>query len=219
LFSYVGTQATALRSLGIPLYGALGPCDSNALNGCPEPLTLGEQARLYLARTRPRYFVDVPKRHLRMVFLDSFDPSCADPFGYSDACVAWLADTLANTPRARRVLVFSHVPPLARLMSPPALALRGSDALMELLSEHASQVLALVHAHASAESFDNGETFPIIAAGGGNGQGPDDAAEAKEPQRACWDIMLVNPVRDTLRFVRLDAGGNRIVEDGEARWL
>jgi hypothetical protein len=34
----------------------------------------------------------------------------------------------------------------------------------------------------------------------------------------CWDVLLVDPTTDTLRFIRFGAGNDRIIEDGVAKW-
>ncbi|MDR3052616.1 MAG: glycosyltransferase [Coriobacteriales bacterium] len=220
-----------LRAVGAPVFSVLGECDSNALNNNPDPLSLLEQSELNLGRSKPHYQVDIEGRHTRLIFLDSFDTDYEQPFGYSEDCIAWLRCTLAATPPARRVVVFSHLPPEARLMGVGG-ALRGQDALKEVLGAQAHRVLAFIHGHTHADSLDNEGAFPVVSLASATCEGlcGDRPQGALVPQRArecatqeCWDVLLVNPVNDTLRFVRFGATphevDDRLIEEGRAAWV
>jgi glycosyltransferase involved in cell wall biosynthesis len=227
LREYVGAMLGDIKGIGVPVNAVLGTCDSNSTHNNPEPLSLLEQSQLYLERQQPHYYVDVPRGHLRLVFLDSYDPSCEQPFGYSDDCVEWLRHTLAETPRARKIIVFSHMPPVARLQRSAA-TLRGEHALMELLNAHAHQILAFISGHNHADVIDNEEAFPIVSIASAKceisveGKPEGFVTPERELNRAeqeCWDIMLVDALEDRIRFVRFGAGRDRIVEKGRVRWV
>jgi CDP-glycerol glycerophosphotransferase (TagB/SpsB family) len=226
LREYVSTMLDDLQKTNLPLDVVLGEHDSNSLYGNPEPLSLFEQSQLYLGRQQPRYYRDIPKRHLRLIFLDSYDPSYEQPFGYSDECLEWLRCTLSETPRARRIIVFSHIPPLARLQC-GATELRGEQALADILRKHSHQILAFINGHTHTDNLDNNESFPIVSIASAKCESiPDGKPEGSvtptrtldHARQECWDIMLVNTVQDRVRFIRFGAGKDRILEGGGARW-
>jgi hypothetical protein len=205
---------------------ALGEHDANCAQGNPEQLSLTEQSELYLGSSKLHYFVDIPNKHLRLIFLDAFDESSEPALGYSQDCVDWLRCTLVDTPPARRVVVFSHMPPLGRLL-PDAAILRGQDELMKVLNEQSGRILAFVNGHNHFDRLDNEGSFPIISIANAKCEAifKDKPQDSIIPERTldsstqeCWDVLLVNPLTDTIRFIRFGAGADRIVANGEAQW-
>jgi hypothetical protein len=183
---------------------ALGDLDANAAPGNPETLSLHEQSRLYLAKNLPRYYEDVKRKHLRLIFLDSHDADSESPCGYSDACIDWLERVLSDTPPARRIVIFSHMPPAIRVAN-GASELRGSARLTALLGGYADRILAFFCGHGDEDYIDNECGFPVVCRAGS--------------RTASWDAVIVEPTRDVVRSVRFGDGSDFIIEGGQARWL
>jgi glycosyltransferase involved in cell wall biosynthesis len=245
--AYVKRLYNDLSLTGASLRVVLGERDSNGGNHNPEQLTALEQSRLYFKANTSFSYEDIGGKHLRLVFLDSFDVECSPQYGYSRTCIEWLRLVLEDTPPARRVIVFSHLPPVARLLD-DASELRGEAELMAVLNGHASNILGFIHGHTHRDYLDNEEAFPVVsiasascgcaagssvssAAGNSvssaaNGTlGKQEPSQQTLPQRElgsitqeCWDVLLVDPTTDTLRFIRFGAGNDRIIEDGVAKW-
>jgi glycosyltransferase EpsH len=196
--------ATAdLSSVGkAELLYTMGDLDADAAG--EGPLSVREQSRLYLGRNLPRGFTDIKDRHLRLITLDSYDADKDEPAGYGAECLAWLGYVLADMPPARRAVIFSHMPPSARL-APGAGVMRGEEDLAALLAEYAGRVLCHVCGHGDADYIDNDGVVPVVCCSGADAAG--------------FDAVAVDPVNDTVRFLRAGSGRSRIVEGGEARWL
>ena len=104
-----------LRALGLPVWGCLGNHDRNFFRRNTQGLSREDCAKLCLGRAEPDFCVDRPEQRLRLIFLDSFDPQRRERYGFSRETLRHLRRMLRETPAGWRVLVFSHVPPLARL--------------------------------------------------------------------------------------------------------
>jgi glycosyltransferase involved in cell wall biosynthesis len=256
--AYVKRLYDDLNLTDAPLRVALGERDANGGDHNPEQLTVLEQSRLYLKAHKRFHYEDISGKHLRLVFLDSFDVEQRPHYGYSRDCIEWLRLVLEDTPPARRAIVFSHLPPVARLLDDVD-ELRGETELMEVLNGHAGHILGFIHGHTHRDYLDNEEAFPIVsiasasyacAADGAEGSPQQEPAQhvslqqellqqelpqhtspqQAPPQQAppqrklgsitqeCWDVLLVDPTLDTLRFIRFGAGNDRIVENGVAQW-
>jgi hypothetical protein len=196
-------KAEALRGKTL-LHMTLGELDANVADGNPERLSLLEQSRIYMGRNLPRYFEDVKDKHLRLIFLDSYDADQENPYGYSDACVDWLGWTLADMPPARRVLIFSHIPPTAHTVRGVE-ELRGEARMIALLGEYSGRVLAFFCGHGDEDYLDNEGVCPVVCRAGSD--------------VPSWDAVIVDAASDTVRSVRFGEGREYLVENGEARWL
>jgi glycosyltransferase EpsH len=199
----VAGAALDLSSVGkAELLYAVGDLDANPAGDAP--LSVREQSRLYLGRNLPRSFTDIKGRHLRLITLDSYDAGKDAPAGYGAECLAWLGHVLADMPPARRAVIFSHMPPASRL-APDVGAMRGEEGLAALLTEYEERVLCFVCGHGNDDYVDNDEAVPVVCCAGAD--------------TACFDAVAVDPVNDTVRFLRAGVGRGRIVEGNEARWL
>jgi len=225
--NYVNKTLGDLKSCGVPVWASLGNHDSNYFRRNPERFTIKEQCELYLERSDPRYRVDFEKYKLRLIFLDSFDPSEELPYGYSQECISWLAQTLENTRADWRVILFSHLPPVTRLQY-WAKVLRGEDEIVRLMSAHSGKILAWINGHNHADKLDSCECVPIISIANAKCEAftkykpkgfvtPE--RKLGDVSQELWDILLINPEKRTLRFVRFGAGRDRIVKGGKAEWL
>ena len=115
---YFGLVNGDLKKLGVPLYYCLGNHDANYFRKNPESLDDLAQSRLYLQRDEPHYYVDFEGKNLRALFLHSYDHTQqgqSNRYGFSDEEVEWVRAVLAATPADCKVLVFSHVPLLAKM--------------------------------------------------------------------------------------------------------
>jgi hypothetical protein len=104
---------------------------------------------------------------------------------------------------------------------------------MALLNEQAHRILAFINGHNHADHLDNDGAFPVVSIACSKcetefeekretafkekpagfiapGRSLDEAAQE------CFDVMLVHPVKDTVRFIRFGAGEDRIIKAGHA---
>jgi hypothetical protein len=222
---YVKIILDGLNTLGVPVWIALGNHDTNYFKKNREPFSLTEQSKLYLGRKDPRYYVDFPGQRLRFIFLDSFDYREELRYGYSPECVSWLEQTLGGIPEDWKTVIFSHLPPMARLQY-WAKEIRGETGIMSALNAHAGKITAFINGHNHADMPDNG-TFPIISIANAKCESFTDRKPEGfvTPERTlgcasqeCWDVLILSPGAGTARFVRFGAGRDRIVSNGEADW-
>lgn len=220
---WAGKVLGDMRSLGVPLYPVLGNHDCNYCKGNPELLDLGTQSSLYLGRERPYYHVDIGSHKLRMLVLWSFDVTQENRYGFPDAEVDWVRDTLAGTPPGYKVLVLSHVPLLPE-MHYWNKNIRNSGSMLATLEQYVrdgGRLLGYVHGHNHADQINREHSFPIVSVGCAKCEDFKD----KKPEgsvtydramhtltQELWDVMLVNTRTETLSFVRFGAGEDRTVK-------
>ncbi len=192
------------------------------------------------------YYQDFAAEHLRMIFLDSFDPNESVRYGFHEEELDWLEDLLAQTPLDWYVLVFSHVPPTPRLHY-WSKEIRGSSRLIRILRDFqkrsgadairekacgngkhpkaGGKLLGFIHGHNHADQIDYEEGFPIIAIGCNKCE----YFEDKKPEGAVtykralgtvsqdlWDVLVISTENGTMDFVRFGAGEDRHVSLREA---
>lgn len=225
--NYVSKSLNALKNCGVPVWAALGNHDSNYFRENPERFSFREQCELYLVRNEPRYRVDFKDHKLCFLFLDSFDPDENLRYGYSPECIDWLAEQFDIIQYNWRVIIFSHLPPVARLQY-WAKEIRGEKEFMRVLNVNSSKILAFINGHNHADLLDNNERFPIVSIANAKCEAfneyktdgfitPD--RSLGDTTQELWDIMLVNPEKREIRFVRFGAGCDRIIANGKADWL
>ena len=220
---YVRMMQEDLQGLGIPLYYTLGNHDSNYFRGNPEPFDRQEMYDLYLGGKPGHYCLDDAERGLRMIFLESFDHREKIRYGFSGAELDWLEERLGETPPDWCVVVFSHVPPAARLHYWSD-QIRGSARLVRLLRQFQyrsrGRLLGVVHGHNHADGIDCREGFPIVSIGCGKcefftDKKPEGSVtwprRLEDISRELWDVLVVSTKRRTLDFIRFGAGKNRRV--------
>ena len=184
------------------------------------------------------YYQDFAGNHLRMIFLDSFNPNEKVRYGFHEEELDWLEDVLRQTPLEWYVLVLSHVPPTPRLHY-WSKEIRGSDRLLQILrnfqrrskkgavgtvcesGEEAlsyGKLLGFIHGHNHADQIDYEEGFPIISIGCNKCEYFEDKkpAGAIAYQRAMgtisqdlWDVLVISTENETMDFVRFGAGEDR----------
>ena len=228
---YAGDIILDLRSMGVPLFVTIGNHDTNYYQNNTEPLSIEEQCDLYLAHAdsytvrapgKPWYYKDFKEFGMRFVFLHSFDYTQENRYGFVPHCLAWLKDTLENTPGDVDVLVFSHLTPLVKLQYWTD-HIRGSDELVELLEEFNSKpqsgkILAYINGHNHADQIYRGLSFPIVSIGCAKTEffleyKPEGShtpeRRLSEASQELWDALLVTKKR--LDFLRFGAGFDRAV--------
>jgi len=208
-----------LRSIA-PVYAAIGNHDTNYFRNNPERLSITEQCKVYLDGNDLRYYID--KLGVRLIFLDSFDPDEALRYGYSDEGAAWLDDVLSTADKA---VIFSHLPPTTRLQF-WAEEIRDK-AVKSVVAQHADKILAWINGHNHIDSIDNEEGIPSISINNAKCEAfskmkPDWGAtpprKLNDASQECWDVLLLNPQKGKLHFIRFGAGNDRIIENGKANW-
>lgn len=228
---YVNKMMEDMRSIGLPLYLILGNHDSNYFANNPERFTEEEQYELYLKEinkqdTKLYYYIDMEWIRVRFIFLDSFDYREKVRYGFSDDEVVWFQSVLKETPSEYRVLIFSHVPPLAEIHY-WSYEIRNGDQMMELAEEYAGtasgKVLGWIHGHNHAEQVYRKRLFPIISLGCNKCEYfPDKKPEGAVARRRyqndvtqdLWDILILQSDTDSLKFIRFGAGESYHVDNG-----
>ncbi len=224
---YASRVIEGLKGLGKPLYMCLGNHDANYFKRNAEYMTPRQCARFYLGRERGWYHVDAPDRSIRMIFLDSFDLARRQRYGFSAREALWFRRALRETPAGWGILVFSHVPPLARVHVWSKTILRGDwmlRALREAASRKGRRAIAWVfgHNHSDQVVFEDG--LPVVSVGCSK---TEDFQESKAPgsvtprrayggrEQELWDTLLVH-ADGSLDFVRYGAGEDRHIGAKEA---
>ena len=217
-----------LRSCGVPVLSCVGNHDVNYFKGNDELLSQEECMQLYLDREKPWYFEDFPAMRMRCVFLDSFDPSRKQRYGFAEREVWWLRKTLRTTPRDWKLLVFSHVPPLPEIHYWSDVIKNGPRVMRMLESRNRNcpqSVLAFVHGHSHVDQVYWKQSFPIVSIGCAKFEDftenkPEGSTTYKRQlgtaSQDLWDVIVVKANEGTLHFVRFGAGEDReVAPDGE----
>lgn len=164
---------------------------------------------------------------LRMIFLDSFDPAEKVRYGFPEKELDWLEQLLEDTPQSWHTVIFSHVPPVARLHY-WSREIRGSARLTAILRRYqrrsGNRLMAFIHGHNHADQIDLQEGFPIVSIGCTKCE----YFEDKKPEGAhtyyrklhtvsqeLWDVLVINTQKECLNFIRFGAGEDRTVYCGE----
>ena len=224
--SYVKLQYCDLLNLRLPLYVTLGNHDSNYFHNNPDTFTEEEQRKLYLAPIgkdfgRLYYYCDDAINKIRMIFLHSHDYREEDRYGYSDEELQWFKETLNSTPNEYKVLVMSHVPPLAKFHFWSNI-IRNDEEMMDALvmfneSRQGKAVLAWVHGHNHCDAICNECGINIVSLGCNK-------CEWFEDKKPCgtttfhrklgtvtedlWDVMVIEE-SGKVSFVRFGAGDDK----------
>ncbi|MBQ7477627.1 MAG: metallophosphoesterase [Selenomonadaceae bacterium] len=224
---YVSSMLHDLESLKVPVHIVLGNHDANYFHGNPEVMPLHEQAAIYQAeaakwkqdKDKTYYHVDDPPHKLRGLFLSAYQNEAEPRYGFDLAQIAWVRETLKETPQDWRVLIFSHDAPLPEL-DPWSEEIRNGSLLLQALDSSEAQVLAYIHGHAHADyvyPWQGKKSFPIIAIGCAKCE---DMTERKvegsftparvlgEASQELWDILMIKN-SGRLHFIRFGAGKDR----------
>ena len=216
-----------LRSVNTPLYLCLGNHDSNYFQGNPSWMTKRESALFYIGKSVPYYWVDDPTHKLRMFFLDSFDPTRKQRYGFSRRELIWLKIHASLTPKDWRLLVFSHVTPAAGLHVWSDKILNGAAAV-NVLQHAKAMYLGWIHGHSHADQVFYSNSGPLIGIGCGKTECFTDHKPVgsityqrkwNTPTQELWDVLFVPDCQPELRLFRYGAGEDRTVSwKGGSNW-
>lgn len=220
---YAGRVLSDIKALGLPVFGCLGNHDRNFFRGNTQGLSLKACSQLCLGRDDPDYYTDYPDQRLRTIFLDSFDPERRERYGFSIKTLHHLLEMLDETPYGWRVLVFSHVPPLAKLHVWSDTILGSEDAmgLLQKFRGKRNLSVAWVHGHNHADQIFNGSGFPIVSIGCSKLEAfpeykPKDSVTRMrrlgEPSQELWDVLVFHTNGSDFDLIRYGAGPDRYVQ-------
>ena len=220
---YVERMMDDLCQNGLPVYVTLGNHDFNYFRGNKQRFSMEEQRELF-GLTREYYYRDFVSKKIRCLFLSSYDADTPVRYGFSDAEVQWVKETLDTTPDGYKVVIFSHEAPLD-ILDYWARIIRNGKELMQVLEDYNAreecQILAYIHGHTHAEHIYRGSSFPIISIGCNKCEYyPDKKPEGshaygRKPDTVTqdlWDVLLIDGEGQKLYFVRFGAGEDRVVD-------
>lgn len=228
--TYVDIVYKDLNSLGLPVYVTLGNHDSNYFHNNPDTFTPEEQNSIFLsgiseATDKLYYYRDDSGMKVRMIFLHSHDFREQNRYGYSDDELQWFRDVLSGVPTDYKVMVFSHVPPLAKYHFWSDV-MRNGEEMMEAAVEFNllrgnQDVIAWIHGHNHGDAVWNERGIPVISLGCNKCE----YFEDKKPEGTktyprklnsisedLWDIMNIDMNENRLTFVRFGAGEDREIQ-------
>ena len=218
---YASVVMNDIKALGSPFWMALGNHDSNYFKKNTDVFTIDEQRELYLNGQMPHYCVDLCG--LRLIFLDSFDSRDELRYGYSADCIGWLDSALASMGKGSQAIIFSHLPPRARLQY-WSKTLRGEKELKDVTAKHIAKILAWINGHNHADGIDTAEGMPIISIGPAKCESfiAHKPKHMLTPERTLdtatqelFDILTVDLENKSLKFARFGAGYDKEISDGK----
>ena len=198
----------------------LGNHDHNYFRGNPDRMSPEESARLLSARQR-WYRKDIPGKNLTFFFLDSFDPEAKCRYGFDRREVWWFGRELRKVPAENAVILFSHVPPEAKIHVWSDW-IRNGPAMIRLAErfhkKRGGAVIAWVHGHNHAEQIFAEHAFPIVGIGCSKLESFSEhkpAGSVTEERRRgtrtqeLFDILVVDAKNRQADFIRFGAGRDR----------
>ena len=212
-----------LARCGVPVHSCVGNHDANYFKGNTDCLSVVDCARLYQGHDEPWYCEDFPNAHVRCIFLQSFDPTRAERYGYDGQQVRWLRKVLRETPYDYKVVVFSHLPLYAEIhyWSDTLLNERKISRILERFNRRrGGAIVAFVHGHSHVDQIYWKQSFPDVSIGCAKFE---DFKECKPagsytPERRhgdasqdLWDVMVVKAREPLAHFIRFGAGDDREV--------
>lgn len=230
--SYVKLVYDDLLCLGLPLFVTLGNHDSNYFHNNPDTFTEEEQNDIYLSSIpdssdKLYYYHDDIQSKIRMIFLHSHDYREKNRYGYSNDELEWFKDILNTTPDEYKVMVLSHVPPMAKYHFWSDVMRNGDEMMNALIEFNESRkntgVLAWVHGHNHGDAIWNERGVKVVSLGCNKCE----YFEDKKPDGTItyprklgtvsedlWDVMCIEKT-GKLQFVRFGAGEDREILQNE----
>ncbi|MDR2648916.1 MAG: metallophosphoesterase [Clostridiales bacterium] len=212
---YARLQIEELNSIA-PLYLTPGNHDANYFRGNSDVFSPEKQCEVY-SLPAPSYYTDFADNRLRFIFLHSYDPMETERYGFREEDVAWLKKALDSVPAGWKVIVFSHIPPLAELQY-WSKTIRSGEKVSALLDGY-KNILAYIHGHNHTDTVYTGLSFPVIGVGCAKieyfeAYKPPGARTAKRALNSrtqeLWDILVITG--DRLDFIRYGAGEDRHIQ-------
>lgn len=218
---FVKKQLEQLREIHHNLYCCIGNHDRNAFRGNQESFSARECAELYLQRKQTWYYIDKPENKVRLFFLGSFNPNQKERYGFDSKEVLWFALRLWTTPPDYKVVIFSHVTPLAQ-NHVWSKTIRNGERMLRIIQGfqriRKGCVLGWIHGHNHADQITWYGCLPVIGIGCAK---LEDFTEHKPegavtwPRAQCtaseelWDVLVIHPKEESMDFIRFGAGEDR----------
>ncbi len=204
------------------VYCCVGNHDTNYFLKNPEIIPKKDCALFYTGREETDYYIDLPDRDLRLIFLDSFDAFeklKEKRYGYSRHTIRAAKRMIKNMPEGRKAIVFSHSPVLP-WMHLYGTGLRNSGRLMKTIGRQMREkdVLCIVHGHNHSDMIVETECLPVVSVGTSKlecfeGNKPAGSVtygrEKGTRTQELWDIMRVSRDGSQIDFIRFGAGEDR----------
>jgi len=227
---YVERMLADLGQLHIPVHIVLGNHDANYFAGNPDVFSIEEQVELYQKHSQiyksdpglPYYYTDYKEQGIRCIFLNAYDNNEKVRYGFDRQQLKWLEAVLRKSPEHYVLLIFSHDAPLARL-DYWSDEIRNGDALMDVLESHQrnrNNILAYIHGHAHSDYVYTERLFPIVSIGCAKCEDMQEkkaegfVTEKRElgtMTQELWDILIVEPEKRQIEFVRFGAGKDKTI--------
>lgn len=213
-----------LRSLSENVMLCLGNHDRNYFRGNTGKADRTESSKFYLEQEESWYCRDYSQYGLRLLFLDSFEPERSERYGFSEEETEWFAEAVASAPPDWKVLVLSHVTPVASMHVWSETILNGPE-MLEILRQRnktsPGSVLGWIcgHNHADQTIWIHG--FPVISIGCSKTEDFEEhkpggsVTQKREPgtvTQELWEILAVDTEKGRIRFYRIGAGEDRNYE-------
>lgn len=182
---------------------------------------------------KPYYFVDIPEKQVRLIFLFSYTTDILEADGLFEkfpvfdlAQISWLKHHALAAPEGYSLMLFSHELPKSRFATgkdPYVYEGNSTEAVLSIIQQanKKNPVAAWFAGHYScdAQVEVGGIHFVVI-----NSQLPQFQTLAKCPDVVCytdreagtvnqdsWDAVLWNPKQRTIRLYRYGAGKDRVI--------
>lgn len=214
----VGRVLGDLRGMGLPVYGCVGNHDANYFRGNPDTLDRHQRSMIYLGRDVPWYKVDFAEKRLRCIFLDWFEPTRKERYGFGREEIRWLRRALDTLPAGWGVVVFCHGPLMAQMhvWSKRILGERQVRKLLQALDRRSDNAtIAFVHGHNHSDQMWRTYGFPMVSVGCTKFEDFSDHKpwgsvtahrRADTASQELWNVVLVNAEGRSARFVRFGSG-------------
>lgn len=226
-----------LQKTGKPVYITQGNHDSNYFRNKENTFTAEEIWKLYgadcfgndkeqkggLVKERFDYYVDIPEKCIRMIFISSFEDTAPVRYGYKKQQITWLDEVMQGAEKGTKFLVFSHDAPLGKLDYWSFYIDHGEEFLQVLEKYNAKeeyQVIGLFYGHTHADYIFEECSFPVVSVGCAKlefftDKKPDGAVtwerKADDVTQELWDSLLIDFEKQVLKLIRFGAGKDREV--------
>ena len=168
------------------------------------------------------FFEDLSVKNIRCIFLSAYDPSEADPYGFSEEDILWLDKTLKEMPEGVKALIFTHVSPLLNIVQESD-RVRNAAKVREVLKAayRDKNILGVFAGHSHKDSLDNAG-FPVVRCGCAkledhtSGSRPLHTGKftrlAGTVTQELFDTVIVHPDTAEMDIIRFGKGEDRHAE-------
>lgn len=214
------------------VYCCVGNHDTNYFKKNPDVMDSRECALIYTKGDSSDYYVNIPGRGIRLIFLESFDPLETERnkrYGFSRRTVWKAVRMLKKLPESESAIVISHSP-VYGWMHYWSDEIKNGDRLIkkiEKLIRRGKDVMCVMHGHNHADYICNDGPLPVVSIGcskleackekkPGGAVTPD--RERGTRSQELWDIMRISADRSEIDFIRFGAGSDRHLRRRNGVW-